>query len=192
MTRGNLPPIPDDPDLIDPKPKLDEINQVITPPVSQPQPIVQQPAIQPQPVVQTAPQVTVVDVNNSNVSNIAQMQNTQTLAQAEASVGLAQANIDDKVVDEQINESEEHWLKAYWRPSVAWSYLIICMMDFVVFPFISMFMPVINHGFGINMNYQPWTSLTLSNGGLFHAAMGAILGVTAWTRGKEKMLRVDN
>lgn len=34
---------------------------------------------------------------------------------------------------------------------------------------------------------EAWSPLTLQGAGLFHLAMGAILGVTAWSRGQEKM-----
>jgi hypothetical protein len=42
---------------------------------------------------------------------------------------------------------------------------------------------------GMEVPYTAWESLTLSNGGLIHLAFGAILGVTAWTRGMEKCER---
>lgn len=32
-----------------------------------------------------------------------------------------------------------------------------------------------------------WDPLTLKGAGLFHLAMGAVLGVAAWSRGQEKM-----
>ena len=32
----------------------------------------------------------------------------------------------------------------------------------------------------------PWQPYTLNNGGMFHIAMGAILGAAAWKRGEEK------
>ena len=105
-------------------------------------------------------------------------------------VGLAQTSIDEKLVDHGIQKEEEHWIKTYWRPAMGWMYMLICIFDFVVFPFISMIMPVIAKGFGLSMPYSPWQSLTLSNGGLFHAAMGGIIGVTAWTRGLEKTLKI--
>jgi hypothetical protein len=50
-----------------------------------------------------------------------------------------------------------------------------------------MFMPVMLKGIGITMNYVPWQSLTLSNGGLIHMAFGAILGVAAYGRTQEKV-----
>lgn len=39
---------------------------------------------------------------------------------------------------------------------------------------------------------RTWEPLTLAASGLFHLAFGAILGVTAWTRGQEKIERVKS
>jgi hypothetical protein len=81
---------------------------------------------------------------------------------------------------------QEHWMKAFWRPAMGWLYMLICFADFVVFPAITMFLPVIDRMFGLQMNYVAWQSLTLSNGGLIHLAFGAILGVSAYGRTQEK------
>ena len=80
-------------------------------------------------------------------------------------------------------KEEEHWMKAMWRPAMGWLYMVICFMDFVAFPAISMFMPILVKG----MPYLAWQSLTLSNGGLIHMAFGAILGVAAYGRTQEKV-----
>ena len=80
----------------------------------------------------------------------------------------------------------EHWMKAFWRPAMGWLYMLICFMDFVAFPMISMFLPIIEKSFGMQMGYTAWQSLTLSNGGLIHLAFGAILGVSAYGRTQEK------
>lgn len=37
---------------------------------------------------------------------------------------------------------------------------------------------------------QPWDPITLKEGGFYHLAMAAIIGVAAWTRGKEKITRL--
>ena len=147
----------------------------------------------PPPVV--SPSVVVVDNNMSSASSTmaqqtVQMQSVQATAQAQAQVGIAQTNIDQQVVDEQIKKEEEHWIKAYWRPAMGWLYMAICLMDFIGFPFISMFLPVFFKHDGINASYVAWQSLTLSNGGLIHLAFGAILGVSAWTRGQEKLAKL--
>ena len=84
-------------------------------------------------------------------------------------------------------KEEEHWMKAMWRPAMGWLYMVICFMDFVVFPAVAMFLPVILKGVGIQLQYVAWQSLTLSNGGLIHMAFGAILGVAAYGRTQEKV-----
>ncbi len=83
--------------------------------------------------------------------------------------------------------NNENWMRTYWRPAAGWIYLIICFMDFVGFPLISMLIPTIGHGFGMKFEYEPWESITLTQGGLIHLSFGAILGVSAWTRGQEKL-----
>lgn len=86
-----------------------------------------------------------------------------------------------------VNNKEPSWIKTYWRPAMGWLYMLICFMDFVGFPFLSGVLPLIYKAAGIDYTYQPWSSLTLENGGLVHIAFGAILGVAAWTRGQEKL-----
>ena len=88
-----------------------------------------------------------------------------------------------------VKQSDQHWLQEYWRPAAAWVYLIICLMDFVVFPLLAMFTPVIEKSFGINMPYTAWIPITLSNGGLIHVAFGGIIGISAWSRGQENITR---
>ena len=85
------------------------------------------------------------------------------------------------------SKKEESWVKSMWRPAMGWLYMLICLMDFVVFPAIAMFLPVMLKGIGITMQYAAWQSLTLSNGGLIHMAFGAILGVAAYGRTQEKV-----
>ena len=147
---------------------------------------------QPSPAYTPAPQVTIIDNNmggmNNGMGQMGYMQNQATAqAQAQASVGLAQTNIDQEVFEEQSKKEDEHWVKAFWRPAMGWLYMLICFMDFVGFPMLTIFLPIIFKPFGLTMPYQAWTSLTLSNGGLIHLAFGAILGVSAFTRGQEKI-----
>ncbi len=86
----------------------------------------------------------------------------------------------------------EHWMKAYWRPAAGWVYLTICVMDFIVFPLLVIIAPVFANLVGVSAEYSPWTSITLSEGGLIHLSFGAILGVAAWTRSREKQTRYTN
>lgn len=97
-------------------------------------------------------------------------------------------DLDRRELERAFQIQDENWIKTYWRPGMGWLYMAICFMDFIFFPLLAMFIPAILKGFGVeNTQYVPWTSLTLSNGGLIHLAFGAILGVTAWTRGMEKL-----
>jgi hypothetical protein len=80
---------------------------------------------------------------------------------------------------------EENWIKSYWRPTMGWLYMIMCAFDFIIFPILAMIQPKFIEG----LQYTVWQSLTLSNGGMIHVAFGAILGITAYTRGLEKLQR---
>jgi hypothetical protein len=102
--------------------------------------------------------------------------------QAQVIQAESQAAIDQKVADAQLAKQDEHWAKSYWRPAMGWLYMLICLVDFVVFPAISMFLPIVT-----KLPYIAWTSLSLSNGGLIHMAFGAILGVAAYGRTQEKV-----
>ena len=137
-----------------------------------------------------APAVTVIDVNNNSGQQSAvmaqqtvQMASIQATAQADAAVGLSEVSLDKEIAENQMQKQDEHWMKSMWRPAMGWLYMVICFMDFVAFPAISMFMPMLVKG----MSYMAWQSLTLSNGGLIHMAFGAILGVAAYGRTKEKV-----
>lgn len=79
---------------------------------------------------------------------------------------------------------QENWLERKWRPAMGWMYFTVCITDFILFPIIwSAFMA--RYGDAMDV----WDPLTLQGGGLFHVAMGAVLGVAAWTRGQEKIVR---
>jgi len=85
--------------------------------------------------------------------------------------------------------NNDHWMRAYWRPAMGFTYMVICIFDFILFPMFSMVQPLFMKLLGMNMTYVVWQSLTLQNGGFFHIAMGAVLGVAAWTRGQEKLAK---
>lgn len=73
-----------------------------------------------------------------------------------------------------------------WRPAMGWTYMAICILDFAVFPIMWSILQAIANG---RVETQ-WDPITLRGAGLFHMAMGAIVGVTAWSRGQEKMAGV--
>lgn len=81
---------------------------------------------------------------------------------------------------------EEHWLKQYWRPTMAYQYLIVCLFDFIIGPLLAF-----GYAYLTKEPYVPWAPLTLGEGGFYHLSMAAIIGVAAWTRGQEKIKRAD-
>jgi Holin of 3TMs, for gene-transfer release len=185
------------PNKVKPKPKTDAPTTTAAPSYTAPTPPpVAAPVVptpDPAPVTPPPPppvQETVVVVAPQPQPQMGQqnyMMGQQTAQmQAQASVGMAQTSIDQQVIEEQIAKENEHWMKSYWRPAMGWLYMIICFMDFVGFPLLTIFLPIIFKPFGLTMPYTAWQSLTLSNGGLIHLSFGAILGVSAWTRGQEK------
>ena len=75
-----------------------------------------------------------------------------------------------------------NFLRDYWRPMMAVQYFIICLFDFMAAPIgLTVYAAV------RDIEYIAWHPLTLEGGGLYHLSMGAILGVSAWSRGKEKI-----
>jgi len=82
---------------------------------------------------------------------------------------------------------KETWVDNRWRPIMAWAYMGICIFDFVIAP---LFIIWFNSTFGIEPASM-WAPLTTTAGGIFHISMGTILGATAYTRGQEKMKRIE-
>lgn len=80
-------------------------------------------------------------------------------------------------------KSQESWMNSKWRPAMGWTYMIICILDFAIFPIGWSVLQALAEG---TVTSQ-WDPLTLKGAGLFHMAMGAIVGVTAWSRGQEKL-----
>jgi hypothetical protein len=74
---------------------------------------------------------------------------------------------------------------------MGWMYMICCLFDFVLFPI--MFTAVqFWETEAANDAFRQWVPLTLQNGGFFHIAMGAVLGVAAYGRTKEKTAAIEN
>jgi hypothetical protein len=89
----------------------------------------------------------------------------------------------------QIKSEDETWINKKWRPAMAWMYMVVCIFDFIIFPVLYTLAQISKFGTNISQIDQ-WDPLTLMGAGLFHMAMGAILGITAWSRGQEKMVNV--
>ena len=80
-------------------------------------------------------------------------------------------------------KEKEDWMNSKWRPMMGWMYMGVCVFDFVLAPIMWTSIQALFHG-GINTQWQP---LTLQGGGLFHVAMGAVIGISAYGRTKEKL-----
>lgn len=78
---------------------------------------------------------------------------------------------------------EQDFMSSKWRPMMAIMYMIVCTCDFIVFPVLWSLLQALDKG-SVTLQWQP---LTLQGAGLFHIAMGAVLGVAAWSRGQEKI-----
>lgn len=84
--------------------------------------------------------------------------------------------------------SANEWMKSKWRPMMGWVYMITCITDFIIFPVLWAIFQAY-----IKMPVEPWNPLTLQGAGLYHMAMGAILGIAAYGRTKEKLAgMIDN
>lgn len=99
---------------------------------------------------------------------------------------------------------EQIWKQA-WRPAAAYLYLTICFADFIAFP--AYYMVSSRYGDSLIIEQslkfkdgtaqvevlkalkreQTWTPLTTTGAGMIHLAFLSILGVSAWTRGQEKI-----
>lgn len=83
-------------------------------------------------------------------------------------------------------QKQEDFMTAKWRPAMGWSYMIICVMDMVIFPVIWSLAQVLT-----KQPITQWNPLTLQGAGLFHMAMGAVLGIAAFGRTQEKVAKIE-
>jgi Holin of 3TMs, for gene-transfer release len=85
-------------------------------------------------------------------------------------------------------KKKEDWMNSKWRPMMGWMYMAVCTADFVIFPVLWSIVQVWGGG---EVKTQ-WSPITLQGAGLFHMAMGAVLGLAAWGRTQEKMAGANN
>ena len=78
--------------------------------------------------------------------------------------------------------ADKDWMNRQWRPAMGWMYMVVCFFDFIVAPVLWSIVQVVGNG---TVSTQ-WVPLTLQGAGFFHIAMGAILGIAAYGRTKEK------
>ena len=82
---------------------------------------------------------------------------------------------------------KEDWMNSKWRPMMGWMYMLVCTMDMVVFPILWSLLQTFTHS-----PITQWNPLTLQGAGLFHIAMGAVLGIAAFGRTQEKLGGANN
>ena len=88
-------------------------------------------------------------------------------------------------------KAEEDWMTKKWRPMMAMMYMSVCIMDFAIFPILFTIVQFWETAVQ-NDAFRQWVPITLQGGGLFHVAMGAVLGVSAYGRTQEKVAGASN
>jgi hypothetical protein len=85
------------------------------------------------------------------------------------------------------DKKKEDWMNSKWRPMMGWMYMLVCTMDMVVFPILWSLLQTTT-----GTQLTQWNPLTLQGAGLFHIAMGAVLGIAAFGRTQEKLNGANN
>ena len=85
-----------------------------------------------------------------------------------------------------LDKDATDWINKKMRPMMGWIYMLTCTCDFVLFPILWSILQSLSHG-QVTSQWQP---LTLQGAGLYHIAMGAVLGIAAYGRTKEKVAGV--
>ena len=91
-------------------------------------------------------------------------------------------------MSEDGEKKKEDWMNNKWRPMMGWMYMAVCSFDFVVAPVMWSLLQSLSQG-SVQTQWQP---LTLQGAGLFHIAMGAVLGLSAYGRTQEKLAGANN
>jgi len=95
---------------------------------------------------------------------------------------LAKIELEKKQWEAENAKQNEDWMVKKWRPAMGWCYMVICCLDMAIFPIMWNVVQVLTKA-----PITQWNPLTLQGAGLFHLAMGAVLGIAAWSRGQEKI-----
>jgi hypothetical protein len=88
-----------------------------------------------------------------------------------------------QIIKTDSEKRTEDWMNSKWRPAMGWTYMATCIFDFVLAPILWSLLQSISHG---SVQTQ-WSPLTLQGAGLYHIAMGAVLGIAAYGRTQEKL-----
>jgi len=92
-----------------------------------------------------------------------------------------------EVIQSESEKKKEDWMNSKWRPMMGWMYMLVCMFDMILFPILWSLLQTVTH-----TPITQWNPLTLQGAGLFHIAMGAVLGIAAFGRTQEKLNGANN
>jgi hypothetical protein len=116
-------------------------------------------------------------------TNIGVQQNFQAPAQAQTNLTAGASAAVAGGAESSVENTNTDWINKKWRPVMGWMYMMVCVCDFTLFPILWSVLQAVSHGSVTNQ----WQPLTLQGAGLFHVAMGAVLGIAAYGRTKEKV-----
>ena len=87
---------------------------------------------------------------------------------------------DKKEIETVPGKPAEDWMARKWRPMMGWTYMATCVFDFapIAWSMLQAF---------LKQPVTQWMPVTLQGAGLYHVAMGAVLGVAAYGRTQEKL-----
>ena len=97
-------------------------------------------------------------------------------------------NTEDLKIPIDLDSESDPPYKSGWRPAMGWSYMAVCVFDFMIAPFFYTIIQVIFQDASVGQ-IVPWEPQTIKGGGLYHISMLTIVGVTAYGRTKEKIQR---
>jgi hypothetical protein len=106
-----------------------------------------------------------------------QLMNLNNAALTQAGSNAAQG------ADVLVANTNEDFINKKWRPMMGWMYMAVCVCDFIIFPVAWSVLQAMSKG----SVTTPWQPLSLQGAGLFHIAMGAVLGIAAYGRTQEKI-----
>jgi hypothetical protein len=90
-------------------------------------------------------------------------------------------------VQSESEKKKEDWMNSKWRPAMGWIYMATCTADFILFPVLWSLLQAM-----LKQPVTQWQPLTLQGAGLYHIAMGAVLGIAAMGRTQEKIAGANN
>jgi hypothetical protein len=123
-------------------------------------------------------------VSGGSMPNSNNVQITQNQGESLKGGGGAMSQGGESTV--ALDQGATDWINKKMRPMMGWVYMLTCTCDFVIFPILWSLLQALSHG-QVTSQWQP---LTLQGAGLYHIAMGAVLGIAAYGRTKEKVAGV--